>query len=434
MLLMIEEGIRGGMSQSIHIYAKANNKYMKNYDEEIESPYLTYLDANSLYGWAMSQKLPVNGFMWHNDYLSDFSEDFIKNYNEDSDEGYFLEVGIEYPKELWSSHKDSPFFPERKKLQKVEKLVCSIEDKEEYVIHTRALKKALNNGLKLKKVHRVIKFQQKAWLKLYNDMNTQLRKKAKSEFEKDLFKLMNNSVFGKTMENVRKHRNLKLMTTEEKRIKLVSETNYHTTKHFSDNLLVIEMKKAKVKMNKPVDLDMLVLDISKTLMYDFWHDYVKPKYNGKAKLCYMDTDSFVINISIEDFFEDINNNVERWFDTFNYDENDKRPLQIGVNKKVIGMFKDELGRRIMKEFCALRAKTYAYLKDDDIKKKKSKGVKRCIINRRLMFENYKDSLFNNKTILRSQQRFKSDHHNEYTEEVNKIALNSNDDKRLQTFH
>ena len=148
----------------------------------------------------------------------------------------------------------------------------------------------------------------------------------------------------------------------------------------------------------------------------------------------MDTDSFVINISIEDFFEDINNNVERWFDTFNYDENDKRPLQIGVNKKVIGMFKDELGRRIMKEFCALRAKTYAYLKDDDIKKKKSKGVKRCIINRRLMFENYKDSLFNNKTILKSQLRFKSDHHNVYTEEVNKIALNSNDDKRLQTFH
>ena len=143
-----------------------------------------------------------------------FNEDFIKNYNEDSDEGYFLEVGIEYPKELWSSHKDSPFFPERKKLQKVEKLVCSIEDKEEYVIHTRALKKALNNGLKLKKVHRVIKFQQKAWLKPYIDMNTKLRKEGKSEFENNFFKLMNNSVFGKTMENMRKHRDIKLLTTE----------------------------------------------------------------------------------------------------------------------------------------------------------------------------------------------------------------------------
>ena len=264
-------------------------------------------------------------------------------------------------------------------------------------------------------------------------MNTKFRKEAENEFEKDFFKLMNNSVFGKTMENVRKHKDIKLVTTEEKRIKLVSEPNYHTTKQFSENLLAIEMKKTKVKMNKPVYLGMSILDISKTLMYEFWYDYVKPKYKEKAKLCYMDTDSFVINIFTEDFFEDINNDIERWFDTSNYDKNDKRPLQTGINKKVIGMFKDELGGKIMKEFCALRAKTYAYLMDDDIENKKAKGTKKCIIKRRIMFENYKDSLFNNNTILRSQLRFKSDLHNVYTEEVNKIALNSNDDKRLQTF-
>ena len=147
----------------------------------------------------------------------------------------------------------------------------------------------------------------------------------------------------------------------------------------------------------------------------------------------MDTDSFVINIFTEDFFEDINNDVERWFDISNYDKNDKRPLQIGVNKKVIGMFKDELGGKIMKEFCALRAKTYTYLMDDDSEKKKAKGIKRCVIKCRLIFKNYKDSLFNNTTILKSLLRFKSDHHNVYTNEVNKIALNSNDDKRLLTF-
>ena len=242
MLLMIEKGIRGGMCQSTHRYAKANNKYMKNYDKNIESSYLTYLDANNLYGWAMSKKLPVNGFKWEND-LSRFNEDFIKNYNENSDVGYFLEVDIEYPKQLWSSHKDLPFLPERKKLEKVEKLVCSIEDKEKYVIHIRALKQTINNGLKLKNVHRTIKFQQKSWLKLYIDMNTKLSKKAKNEFEKDFFKLLNNSVLGKTMENVRKHRDIRLVTTEKRRIKLVSEPNYHTTKHFSDNLLAIEMKK-----------------------------------------------------------------------------------------------------------------------------------------------------------------------------------------------
>ena len=160
MLLMIEEGIRGGMCQSTHRYAKANNKYMKNYDKSIESSYLTYLDANNLYGWAMSQKLPVNGFMWYNEYLSDFSEDFIKNYNENSDEGYFGEVDIEYPKQLFGSRKELTFSPERRKLEKVEKLVCSREGKRKYVIHIRALKQALlNYGLKLKKVHRVIKFK-----------------------------------------------------------------------------------------------------------------------------------------------------------------------------------------------------------------------------------------------------------------------------------
>ena len=149
---------------------------------------------------------------------------------------------------------------------------------------------------------------------------------------------MNNAVFGKTMENVRKHRDIKLVTTDKRRNQLASEPNYHTTKYFSENLMAIEMKKTKVKMNKPIYLGMSILDISKTLMYEFWYDYIKPKYQDKAKLCYMDTDSFVIHIKTEDFYEDIANDVEKWFDTSNYDENDKRPLPIGKNKKGIGLF------------------------------------------------------------------------------------------------
>ena len=281
---------------------------MKNFDKSIEPSYLTYLDANNFYGWTMSQNLPVNGFKWEND-LSRFNEDFIKNYNENSDVGYFLEVDIEYPKKLFNSHKELSFLPERKKLEKLEKLVCSIEDEEKYVIHIRALKQPLNHRLILKEVHRVIQFNQEAWLKPYIDINTKLRKEAKSEFEKDFIKLMNNSVFGKTMENVRKHRDIKLVTTDEKRNKLVSEPNYQTIKQFSENLLAIEMKKTKVKMNKPVYLGMSILDISKTLMYEFWYDYVKPKYKDKAKLCYTDTDSFVFNVFNEDCFEDINSDV-----------------------------------------------------------------------------------------------------------------------------
>ena len=189
-------------------------------------------------------------------------------------------------------------------------------------------------------MHRLIKFNQEAWLNPYIDMNTNLRKEAKNEFKKDFFKLMNDSVFGKTMENVRTHRNIRLVTAEEKRIKIVSEPNYHTTKYFSKNLLAIEMKKAKVRMNKLTYLSMSILDISKTLIYEFWYDYIKPKYKDKAKLCYMDTDRFVIHIETEDFFEDINNDVERWFDTSSYDKKNKRPLPMGMNKKVILLFKD----------------------------------------------------------------------------------------------
>ena len=235
----------------------------------------------------------------------------------------------------------------------------------------------------------------------------------------------------KTMENVRKNKDIKLVTTEERRIKSLSEPNYHTTKHFSDNLLAIEMKKTKVKMNKHVYLRMSILDVSKTLMYEFWYDYHKP--STKIMQNYIDTDSYVLNIFTEDFFEDINNDVEGWFNTSNYDKNGKISLQIGVNKNVTGMFKNELGGKIMKESCALRAKTYTYLMEDDSKLEKAKRVTRCVIKRRLMFKNCNDSLFNNKSIMRSQLRFKSDHRNVYTEEVNTIPLNRNDNKRLQPF-
>ena len=201
-----------------------------------------------------------------------FKEYFIKNYDEDSNKGYFLEVDVEYPKTLFNLHNDLPFLSERNKIKKCNKLVCDVHDKKNYVVHIKALKQALNHGLILKKVHRVIQFNQKAWLKPYIDMNTKLRTEAKNDFEKDFFKLMNNAVFGKTMENVRKHRDIKLVTTDKRRNQLASEPNYHTTKYFSENLMAIEMKKTKVKMNKPIYLGMSILDISKTLMYEFWYD------------------------------------------------------------------------------------------------------------------------------------------------------------------
>ena len=163
MLLMVEKGIRGGICHAIYRYAKANNKYMKNYDEKEESSYIQYLDANNLYGWAMSQKLPVSGFKWEKD-ISKFTKEFIKNYNEDSDKGHILEVDVNYPENLRDLHSDLPFSPESMKIDKCKKLVCNLYNKEKYVVHIRSLKQALNHGLILKKVHRVIQFNQEAWL------------------------------------------------------------------------------------------------------------------------------------------------------------------------------------------------------------------------------------------------------------------------------
>ena len=240
-------------------------------------------------------------------------------------------------------------------------------------------------------------------------INTELRMQAKNDFEKDFFKLMD-AVFGKTMENVRNHRDIKLVTTNKRRSILASPPTYHSTKYISKSLLIMEMKKTEVKMNKPIYLGQAILDLSKTLMYEFWYDYIKPMYNNKAKLCYTDTDSLVIHIKTDDLYNDIANDIERLFDTSNYNKKDNRPLPIGKNKKVIGMFKDEIGGKIMTEFCALRAKSYAFKLDDDTEMKKGKGTKKCIVKRELMFENYKDALFNDKIIIRSQQRFRSYNH------------------------
>ena len=204
-------------------------------------------------------------------------------------------------------------------------------------------------------------------------MNTELRKIAKNDFEKDFFKLINKAVFGKKMENVRKHRDSKLVTTDKKRSKLVSEPNYHTINCISENLSIIEMKKTKVKMNKPIYLGLSMLEISEILMYEFWYDYMKPKYGDNLKLCYMDTDSFIMNIKTEGCYKNNANDIVKRFDTSNYEVD--MPLPIGKYKKVIGLIKDELGGRIIKEFVALRPKTYSYITDDCKEDKKAKGTK-----------------------------------------------------------
>ena len=216
-------------------------------------------------------------------------------------------------------------------------------------------------------------------------MNTELRKNAKNEFEKDFYKLKINSISGKTVENDRKYRDIKLVATKYKRNKIASEPNYHFTKYISKHLLVMEMKNTEVKMNKPTYLGQAVLDLSKILMFEFWYDYLKPMNGDKIRLCYTDTDSFIMHIKTDDFYKDITADVDKWFDTSNFNKNDNRPLEIGKNKKVLGKFKDEIGGKIMTKLVALRAKTYLFLideyTDEDYEKnkivnKKAKGTKK----------------------------------------------------------
>ena len=430
MLLMFEKGIRGGIVQAVHRYAEANNKYMGDmYDQNKESSYLQYLDANNLYGWAMSQPLPTGGFKWIED-VDKFTTKKISQLAKENGKGYILEVDISYPKELHGLHNDLPFMCEKMEINGVSKLVPNLYSKTKYVTHVRELDQALQHGLVLEKVYRVIEFDQSPWMKSYIDMNTKLRMKSRNDFEKDFFKLMNNSVFGKTMENIRNHRDIKLATNEKSYLRHVMKPNFKSGICFSENLMGCELGKTKIVMTKPVYIGPAVLDLSKILMYEFHYEYMKPKYNENVKLCYMDTDSFVYHIKTEDFYKDISDDVTNKFDTSGYTE--ERPLPVGINKKVIGMFKDELGGKIMTEFCTLRSKMYAYTRLDGIQDKKCKGTKKCVVKKTLEFEDYKKCLFDKdgKDIYRRQLIFENRNHEVFTCEINKVALNKFDDKRI----
>ena len=315
------------------------------------------------------------------------------------------------------------------KIRRGEKLVPNLKDKKRYAVHIKALNQALKHGLKVKRLHRVIEFQQSKWMKAYVILNTSLRKDAKNE--KDFFKLMKNSVFGRTIENIRNHKVMKLVTSGKKYLKYVMKPNFKDGHPFSKHLFAVEMGKTEIKINKPVYLGETILDLSKMLMYEFHYDYMRPKYSSKVKLCYMNTDSFVYEIETNDFYWDIENDVERRFDASGYSKDDNRPLPIRENKQVIGLMKDELGGKIMTEFVALRAKMYAYRKiDKEVEEKQCKGIKKHVVSEDLMFDDYKTCLFDVKAVYRKQMLFENKKHEVYMVNKHKIALNRDNGKML----
>ena len=419
---MIEKGISGGISMISNRFGEANNPYQDDYDSQKPTRYVTYLDANNLYGYGMSCPLPTDGFKW-------MTPKEIEAWMEHPFTPCILEVDLDYPEHLHDLHSDYPLAPERLKVNGVEKLIRNLGKKTKYVIHYKSLKQYIKLGLKLTKIHRGIKFNERPWLKEYIDINTNLRTKAKNDFEKDFFKLMNNSFFGKTMENIRNRVDVRLVTDEKTAKKLAAKPNFKQCNIFTENLVAIHMHRTKMVFNKPIYLGMAILDLSKTLMYDFHYEYIKEKYGEKAKLLFTDTDSLCYEIETKDFYKDISPDVERWFDTSNYPSDHPSGIKTGVNKKVIGMFKDEVAGQIIEEFVGLRAKLYSFKTMGGKEEKKCKGVKKCVVKKTIAHEDYKHCLFSKQEQRRAMNVIRSINHDIYTQEMNKVALSAQDDKR-----
>lgn len=373
MYLFVEKGMRGGISMSSKRYCKANNPMLSTFDPEKSTDYITYLDANNLYGWAMSQSLPTGGFEWVDPQAVD-----LQAHPADSNKGYILEVDLQYPKKLHDAHNSYPLAPEKLKVKmewlseyqqelvennsvlNVEKLVPNLYDKEKYVLHYRNLQLYVSLGMRVKKIHRVLRFDQSPWMEPYIRMNTEHRKQAKSDFEKNLYKLMNNSVFGKTMENVRKRVDVKLVRgNEDARLrKLIAKPSYHDRKIFDEELVAVHMQKSKLVLNKPIYVGMSILDLSKHLMYDIYYNQLKEQYGEKCDVLYTDTDSLLLHVETDDVYRDMEKHINL-YDTSDFPK--EHYLYSTKNKKVLGKMKDECAGKPIIEYVGLRPKMYSIL-------------------------------------------------------------------------
>lgn len=442
-LLFAERGLRGGVNQCSNRHCEANNRYMgDDFDENKPENYLINVDVNNLYGVPMTGGLPISNYSWcENLDLTDLEQikQTILNTSDDSGIGYILEVDLEYPQHLHDKHNDYPFCSEHmcmSEKSKLKKLVLTLYNKSNYIIHYRMLKLALKNGLVLKKVHRILKFKQSNWLAKYILFNSNERAKTNSKFEQNYLKDLNNVVAGKLEENVRNRIHIVLVNKWIGRYgleKLIAKPNFARCVIFNENLVACELKQLNVVIKKPVIAGVSVLDISKTIMYKFHYDFMLKHFDPKdCKLQYTDTDSFIYEIKNHDIYKFIKAHPEK-FDTSNY-ANDNPYGIIPQNKKNLGLMKDENGGEIMCEFIGLRSKMYAYrmyfreevkkAKGEKLKEvvKKAKGVKRCVLDNRITFQNYKDCLLQNCELKRTQMTFRSIYHNMYTLSTNKMVI------------
>ena len=448
MYLFCEQGIRGGTSMISERYAKANNPYMADYMEDIVNSYIIYLDANNLYGGAMVEKLPTGNFRWR----EDCDEKFIREYDAEGDTGLFVKCDLQYPKELHDLHNDYPLAVETRSIktselskyqlnqikthnekhdEKLTKLVPNLYDKKEYVVHIKNLQYYLKKGLVLTKIHQVLEYDQSNWLKSYIDFNTEQRTKSKNEFEKSLYKLMNNAVFGKTMENMRGRVDIQLYTDEQLVEKQIAKPQFLHHKTYSEDLVAIKCLPKVVELNKPIYVGVAVLDLSKLHMYKFHYDYIKAKYQERARLLFTDTDSLTYHIETEDIYKDMKADGEH-FDFSDYKGTGYRS-QDNTNKKVIGKFKDETEGVPIVEFVGLRPKMYSILLETGKEKKTGKGIKKSTLKTDIKHADYKRCLesseLKDQRQLVSFNNLRTKDHDIGLYRLTKVGLSCSENKR-----
>jgi hypothetical protein len=415
----LEHGMRGGVSMASSKSATANNPYTPGYDPSKPTNYIMYFDMNNLYGCAMTENLPISDFKFMH-----IPIETILAAPANDPYGVFVEVDLEYPPELHDEHNDFPLAAERVEGEDGhEKLIPNFNTHYNYVCHYRLLQYYVKKGLRVTKVHRSLIFRQRPFMKDYIMQNTQYRKAAKTDFEKDYFKLMNNAAFGKTMENVRTRKDIRLVTNSRQVRKQVAKPNFSSFKIFSESLAAIAMKPTKVKLNKPVYVGMAILELSKLRMYEWYYDYFRPKYPG-CKVLYTDTDSLIIDIPTEDIYKEMNP-ID--FDTSNYPKD--HHLFSDQNKKELGFMKDEMGGEPILEYIGLRAKMYCIkTKHDEIKK--AKGISKRVVDNEITYDDFKKTLETGVSMTHVNTSIVSNKHMLHTQETKKISLQTGDTKRV----
>ena len=439
----IESGIRGGYACIVKRFAKANNPYIHDFNPKDPISYILYLDANNLYGCAMVQMMPVRNFRWLCKREIDDLPD-VRDIRKDSKCGIILEVDLSYPDNLHDLHDDFPLAPEKMTLSEdklspycrrvgndtssteVPKLIASFRKKTKYVLHYQNLQLYLKQGLVLDKIHRVLHFEQEAWMKPYISFNTEMRKQATSDFEKDLFKLLNNAVFGKSMENVRKYVDVKLVTNPEYFQRLVAKPNYVESEVFTEDFVAVLMQRSTCTLSKPIYVGFTILELSKRLIYKFHYNYMKRKF-PQCELLFTDTDSLTYFVETPDLYRSLESDIDKHFDTSNYEPS--HFLFNEKNKKRIGVMKDETAGIPIHEFVGLRPKMYSFLFGNK-NSKRAKGVKKSVVKNVLRHIDYKRTLFKEKRMRHKMTYIRNKFHNITTVETIKISLSCFDNKRF----